>query len=66
MAGQVDPNPGHGQSGPHVDLLLMQQSPYPACKCFWDRQFTPPLPGNTLPPGITPFPGPAGGGGPMP
>ena len=46
IAGQIDPNPGHGQPGPHADLLLMQQSPYPACVCFWNRQFSPPLPGN--------------------
>jgi len=65
IAGDPDPNPGHGQPGPHLDLLLMVQSPYPTCKCQWVRHFAPPLPGSTLPPGIVPV-APAAGGGPMP
>jgi RHS repeat-associated protein len=67
IAGKPDPNPGHGQPGPHIDLYLMYQSPYPACICSWERQFSPPLPGGTIPPGsvIIDFPGPAAGGGPM-
>ncbi len=65
IAGDPDPNPGHGQPGPHLDLLLMVQSPYPTCKCQWVRHFAPPLPGSTLPPGIVPV-APAAGVGPMP
>jgi len=65
IMGQVDPNPGHGVSGPHVDLLLIMQSPYPQCRCFHVRHFAPPIPGTTLPPGVVPV-GPVAGGGPMP
>ncbi len=65
IMGQLDPNPGHGVNGPHVDLLLVMQSPYPACRCFRLRHFVPPVPGTVLPPGVVPV-APVGGGGPMP
>jgi RHS repeat-associated protein len=65
IMGKVDPNPGHGVDGPHVDLYLVMQSPYPECRCFLDRHFAPPVPGSTLPPGIQPV-RPVVGGGPMP
>ena len=54
--------PHKGCGLPHTHLFLMSQSPLPACKCFWQRTT---IPGNTPPPGIIPFPGPAQGGGPL-
>jgi RHS repeat-associated protein len=65
MMGQPDANPGHGVDGPHIDLLLVLQTPYPACRCFRLRHFVPPVPGTTLPPGIEPVQD-VSGGGPIP
>jgi hypothetical protein len=48
----------------HIHWFKMHQSPYPTCKCFWKRNFQPPTPGNTTPPGTIPVT-PAAGGGPM-
>ena len=55
-----------GENEPHFHLLQMNQTPYPACFCFWNR-FNGQV-GGTLPvldylPGL-PIAGPAGGGGP--
>ena len=65
LMGKVDLTPGHGVDGPHIDLYLVMQSPYPACRCFSPRHFSDPIPGTELPPGIEPF-RPVSGGGPAP
>ncbi len=56
--------PHYPIEGSHVHWFKMNQSPYPACKCFWKRNYQKPTPGNTTPPGTVPV-SPATGGGPM-
>jgi RHS repeat-associated protein len=45
---------------PHIHLFEMNQSPYPACRCFWHK--TGVIPGTELPPGYIPIVPPSGGG----
>ena len=40
----------------------MQQSPYPVCKCFWQRDFKKPTQGDTTPIGTVPVTNAEGGG----
>lgn len=55
-------------TGPHIHFLEMHQVPLGTpppgqeCRCFWKRNSIPPIPGDTLPPGI-PQVTPAAGGG---
>ena len=62
---RVDLPPSKPHAGiptPHTHILIMNQSPYPTCRCFWNR----PRPPDDVFAGIVPLPPPApplGGGG---
>ena len=61
----VPPSKPHWpHKGNHTHHLKMNQSPWPMCKCFWERDYVRPTEGISPLPGEIPLPpGSAGGGG---
>jgi RHS repeat-associated protein len=59
------PSKPHGPiPTPHSHIVQVNQSPYPACKCFWNNANPAVVPGVSPLPPLSSFPNPPGGGGP--
>ncbi len=59
------PSKPHGPiPTPHSHIVQVNQSPYPACKCFWNDANPAVVPGVPSLPPLSQFPNPPGGGGP--
>jgi RHS repeat-associated protein len=59
------PSKPHGPiPTPHSHIVQVNQSPYPACKCFWNNANPAVVPGVPSLPSLSQFPNPPGGGGP--